>query len=352
LDNVPKVKEKAKKGKVLFGTVDSWLLWKLTGGKVHSTDYTNASRSMLFNIHDLRWDEELLDILDIPPEILPEVKSSRYVYGYTKRNDVLLEGIPISGILGDQQAALFGQACFYPGMAKSTYGTGCFILLNTGKKIVKSSKGLLTSICCNEKGEPCYMLEGSVFIAGAAIQWLRDGLELISSAEETESLASRVNSTEGVYMVPAFVGLGAPYWDASARAAILGITRGVRKEHVVRATLESIAYQTRDVLEVMVEESGTSIEKIRVDGGAAKNNWLMQFQADVLNVPVERPLYLETTSLGAGLLAGLGVGFWKEEEISNLWKKETTFYPKMEDKKRERLYAGWRKAVARVLSPR
>jgi len=352
LDNVPKAKEKAKKGRVLFGTVDSWLLWKLTGGKVHSTDYTNASRSMLFNIHDLKWDEELLDILDIPLEILPEVKPSRYIYGYTKGNDALLEGIPVSGILGDQQAALFGQACFYPGMVKNTYGTGCFILLNTGGKIVNSSKGLLTSICCNGKGEPCYMLEGSIFIAGAAIQWLRDGLELISSAEETESLASRVNSTEGVYVVPAFSGLGAPYWDASARGAILGITRGVKKEHVVRATLESIAYQTKDVLEVMAEESGTSIEKIRVDGGAAKNNWLMQFQADILNIPIERPLYLETTSLGAGFLAGLGAGFWKEEEISNLWKKETIFYPKMEDKVREKLYTGWKKAVFRVLSSR
>ncbi|MBE0477644.1 glycerol kinase GlpK [Candidatus Aerophobetes bacterium] len=348
LDNVPGVRRKAEQGKVLFGTVDSWLLWKLTKGKAHLTDYTNASRTMLFNIHSLGWDEELLDILHIPPQILPEVKPSRYIYGYTRKNNILPDDIPISGISGDQQAALFGQACFYPGTLKNTYGTGCFLLLNTGEKAVNSSKGLLTSICCNGKGEPAYMLEGSIFIAGAAIQWLRDGLELIRNAEETELLASKIESTEGVYMVPAFAGLGAPYWDASARGAILGITRGTKKEHIVRATLESIAYQTKDVLKVMLEEAGIFIDKIRVDGGAAKNNWLMQFQADILNLPVERPIYLETTSLGAAFLAGLGAGCWSEKDIEGVWKQEAVFYPKMEEKLRKKLYAGWKKAVERI----
>ncbi len=350
LDNIPGAKQKAKKGKIIFGTVDSWLLWKLTKGKVHLTDYTNASRTMLFNIHSFNWDKELMDIFDIPREILPQAKPSRYIYGYTDGDDVLPNGIPIAGILGDQQAALFGQACFYPGMIKSTYGTGCFLLLSTGRKIINSSKGLLTDISCNEKGDPVYALEGSIFVAGAAIQWLRDGLGLIGTPQETETLAGKVKDTGGVYVVPAFTGLGAPYWDASARGAILVITRETGKEHLIRATLESIAYQTKDILEVMLKETGICIEKIRVDGGAAKNNWLMQFLADILNLPVERPLYLETTSLGAGFLAGLGIGYWKKEEISHLWKREAIFLPQMRKEKREKLYTGWKKAVARILT--
>jgi len=252
--------------------------------------------------------------------------------------------------LGDQQAALFGQACFYPGTAKNTYGTGCFLLINTGEKAVNYSKGLLTSICCNEKGNPAYSLEGSIFVGGAAVQWLRDALGLIDLPEETEALARKVEDTGGVYVIPAFVGLGAPYWDPSARGAILGITRGTRKEHLVRATLESIAYQTKDILQVMLQEAGVSIKKIRVDGGAAKNDWLMQFQADILDLPVERPLYIETTSLGVGFLAGLAIGYWEEKEILHLWKREAVFLPQMRKEARERLYGGWQKAVARILT--
>ncbi len=350
LDNIPEAKEKAKKGKIIFGTVDSWLLWKLTKGKAHLTDYTNASRTMLFNIHSFTWDKELMDIFNIPREILPQAKPSRYVYGYTEGDNVLPNGIPITGILGDQQAALFGQTCFYPGMIKNTYGTGCFLLLNTGRKIINSSKGLLTNIVCNERGDPVYALEGSIFVAGAAVQWLRDGLGLIETPQETEAQAGKVEDTGGVYVIPAFAGLGAPYWDASARGAILGITRGTGKEHLIRATLESIAYQTKDILEVMLKETDISIERIRVDGGAAKNNWLMQFQADILNLPVERPLHLETTSLGIGFLAGLGIDYWKEGEIPHLWKREAIFFPRMGKEKREKLYTGWKKAVARILS--
>jgi len=345
LDNIPDVRKKAKKGKVLFGTVDSWLLWKLTGGKAHLTEYTNASRTMLFNIHNLKWDEELLDIFDIPRDILPEVKPSKYIFGYTRKNETFPQGVPIAGIMGDQQASLFGQVCFQPGMVKNTYGTGCFLLLNTGKRPINSSQGLLTSLFCNEKGEPGYILEGSVFIAGAAIQWLRDGLGLIKSAEETEILASRVSDTNGVYVIPAFAGLGAPYWDALCRGAILGITRGTKKEHIVRATLESIAYQSRDILEVMCKEVGIPIKKIRVDGGAAKSDWLMQFQADILNIPVERPYYMETTSIGVGFLAGLSIDYWGKEQISLLWKRQSVFSPQMGEETREKLYRGWKKAV-------
>jgi len=352
LDNIPDVRKKAKKGKVLFGTVDSWLLWKLTGGKAHLTEYTNASRTMLFNIHNLKWDEELLDIFDIPRDILPEVKPSKYIFGYTRKNETFPQGVPIAGIMGDQQASLFGQVCFQPGMVKNTYGTGCFLLLNTGKRPINSSQGLLTSLFCNEKGEPGYILEGSVFIAGAAIQWLRDGLGLIKSAEETEILASRVSDTNGVYVIPAFAGLGAPYWDALCRGAILGITRGTKKEHIVRATLESIAYQSRDILEVMCKEVGIPIKKIRVDGGAAKNDWLMQFQADILNIPVERPYYMETTSIGVGFLAGLSIDYWGKEQISLLWKKQSVFSPQMGEETREKLYRGWKKAVNCILTSR
>jgi len=352
LDNIPDVRKKAKKGKVLFGTVDSWLLWKLTGGKAHLTEYTNASRTMLFNIHNLKWDEELLDIFDIPRDILPEVKPSKYIFGYTRKNETFPQGVPIAGIMGDQQASLFGQVCFQPGMVKNTYGTGCFLLLNTGKRPINSSQGLLTSLFCNEKGEPGYILEGSVFIAGAAIQWLRDGLGLIKSAEETEILASRVSDTNGVYVIPAFAGLGAPYWDALCRGAILGITRGTKKEHIVRATLESIAYQSRDILEVMCKEVGIPIKKIRVDGGAAKSDWLMQFQADILNIPVERPYYMETTSIGVGFLAGLSIDYWGKEQISLLWKRQSVFSPQMGEETREKLYRGWKKAVNCILTSR
>ena len=350
LDKFPRVKDKAKKGGILFGTVDSWLLWKLTGGRSHFTDYTNASRTMLFNIHQLKWDKELLDIFDIPEEILPQVKPSIFIFGYTKKNDVFSEGIPIAGIMGDQQAALFGQVCFQSGMIKSTYGTGCFLVLNTGKKIINSSRGLLTSLFCSPEGDPLYVLEGSVFIAGAAIQWLRDGLGLIKKAAETEIIARNLSSTNGVYVVPAFTGLGAPYWDSSARGGILGITRGTKREHVIRATLESIAYQTRDIIDVMSREAGISLSKLKVDGGVSQNNWLMQFQADILNIPVERPYYMETTSTGAGYIAGVSVGYWKKEEISHLWKKDRIFVPHMQEKTREKLYKGWKEAVKRVLT--
>lgn len=350
LDNFPEIREKINKDKVLFGTVDTWLLWKLTGGKSHFTDYTNASRTMLFNIHKLKWDEQLLNILDIPESILPEVKPSIFIFGYTRKNEVFPEGIPIAGMMGDQQAALFGQLCFQPGMVKNTYGTGCFLLLNTGKKVIKSHYGLLTSLFCSPEGEPIYVLEGSVFIAGAAIQWLRDGLGLIKRAEETELIAKKVNDTNGVYVVPAFTGLGAPYWNSSARGGILGITRGTKKEHIIRATLESVAYQTKDIIKIMGKETGIPIKKLRVDGGASQNNWLMQFQADILNLPVERPYYMETTSLGVGFLAGLSVGFWEKEQIFHLWRKDRIFLPHMEEEKREKLYKGWKKAVTRVLN--
>lgn len=330
--------------------MDSWLIWKLTSGTSHLTDYTNASRTMLFNIQNLSWDEELLDIFKIPPDILPRAVPSAGIFGYTKGNFSLPDGIPISGVAGDQQAALFGQACFYPGMAKNTYGTGCFLLLNCGNKRVDSEKGLLTSICCNQKGEPAYALEGSVFIAGAAIKWLKEGLGLIEKAEDTESIAKKVKDTEGVYFVPAFVGLGAPYWDRFARGAILGITRGTKREHIIRAALESIAYQTEDILEVMQEESGIRLEEIRVDGGVSKNDWLMQFQADILNVRVIRPFYSETTVMGAGFLAGLGIGWWKAEDLYSMWRRGEVFYPQMEEEKREKLYSGWKEAVRKVLS--
>ena len=350
LDNIPGAREGAIKGRILFGTVDTWLLWKMTRGEAHFTDYTNASRTMLFDIHRLRWDQELIDALDIPREILPQPMPSRHIYGYTHQNDALPGNIPIAGIIGDQQAALFGQACFLPGKIKTTYGTGCFLLLNTGNKPVESSGGLLTTICCNDRGNVAYALEGSVFVGGEAIRWLKDTLGLINHPEETESIARKVQDSGGIYVVPAFFGLGAPYWDPSARGAILGMTRGMTKEQLVRATLESIAYQTKDILTLMLEEAGISVDGIRVDGGAAKNDWLMQFQADILNLPIERPFTTETTSLGAGFLAGLSAGFWKEEEIKNLWRRETVFLPRMAQEKREKLYAGWKEAVTRVLS--
>jgi glycerol kinase len=347
LDNVPGARKDAENGDLIFGTIDTWLIWNLTKGKVHVTDYTNASRTLLFNIHELKWDEELLEILDIPKAMLPEVKPSSFIYGYT---DPLLTGgsIPIAGAAGDQQAALFGQTCFEPGTAKNTYGTGCFMLMNTGKKVVNSSKGLLTTIAWGIDGSVDYALEGSVFIAGAAIQWLRDELKIIESAADSEQYAQSVPDTNGVYMVPAFVGLGAPYWDPYARGIIVGLTRGVRKEHIIRATLEALAYQTNDVLNIMQVESGIRLKALKVDGGACANNFLMQFQADILDVPVQRPKIIETTALGAAYLAGLATGYWKNrDEISTNWAVSRTFTPDMGYSEREHLIKGWDEAVKR-----
>ncbi|MDN4071601.1 MULTISPECIES: glycerol kinase GlpK [Fictibacillus] len=346
LDNVEGAREKAEKGDLLFGTIDTWLLWKMTGGEAHVTDYSNASRTMMYNIYDLKWDQELLDILGVPSSMLPEVKSSSEVYGHTIDYHFFGESIPIAGIAGDQQAALFGQACFETGMAKNTYGTGCFMLMNTGEKAVRSEHGLLTTLAWGIDGKVEYALEGSIFVAGSAVQWLRDGLQLIRTSPESEELAERVTSSDGVYVVPAFVGLGTPYWDSEARGAVFGLTRGTKKEHFVRATLESLAYQTRDVLTAMEADSGIELKKLRVDGGAVKNNFLMQFQADILGVPVERPEINETTALGAAYLAGLATGFWSgREAIADKWKVEKDFDYSMEEKEREDLYKGWKKAV-------
>ncbi|MGB9790218.1 MAG: glycerol kinase GlpK [Thermotoga caldifontis] len=348
LKNVPGVMEKAKRGEIAFGTVDSWLVWNLTGGKVHATDVSNASRTMLFNINDLRWDEELLDMFGVPRSVLPEVFPSSYVYGVTEKEIFGVE-IPIAADIGDQQAALFGQMCVRPGTMKNTYGTGCFILMNIGSKPVFSRSGLLTTVAWRMGDEVSYALEGSVFIAGAAIQWLRDELRMIESAAETEQLALSVPDSAGVYFVPAFVGLGAPHWDMYARGAMFGLTRGARKEHIVRAVLESIAYQTRDVVEVMCEECNTPLKTLRVDGGASKNNFLMQFQADILNVPVERPKVNETTALGAAYLAGLAVGYWEGlSQIESQWQLDRRFVPSMDEERREELYRGWKKAVERA----
>lgn len=348
LKNVPGVMEKAKRGEIAFGTVDSWLIWNLTGGKVHATDVSNASRTMLFNINDLRWDEEFLDMFGVPRSVLPEVFPSSYVYGVTEK-EIFGVKIPIAADIGDQQAALFGQMCVRPGTMKNTYGTGCFILMNIGNKPVFSRSGLLTTVAWKMGNEVSYALEGSVFIAGAAIQWLRDELRMIESAAETEQLALSVPDSAGVYFVPAFVGLGAPHWDMYARGAMFGLTRGARKEHIVRAVLESIAYQTRDVVEVMCEECGTQLKTLRVDGGASKNNFLMQFQADILNVPVERPKVNETTALGAAYLAGLAVGYWEGlNQIESQWQLDRRFVPSMDEERREELYRGWKKAVERA----
>jgi len=350
LDNVKGVRERAKKGEVLFGTVDSWLIWNLTGGKVHVIDYSNASRTMIFNIHQLDWDEEILEEMDIPKAILPQPLPSSYVYGNTDKEIFGVE-IPISGDAGDQQAALFGQACYEPGMAKNTYGTGCFILMNTGGKIVSSKNGLLTTIAWGVNGKVEYALEGSIFIAGAVVQWLRDELRMINSSEEIEKYALKVKDTNGVYLVPAFVGLGAPYWDMYARGTIVGLTRGAKKEHILRAAEESIAYQSRDVLEVIQKDSGIGLKKLKVDGGAVRDNFLMQFQSDILGVPVVRPQVIETTALGAAYLSGLAIGFWKDKaEIASKWKADREFIPNMDEKIKERLYSGWKKAVSRSLS--
>ncbi|MDR7076210.1 glycerol kinase [Neobacillus niacini] len=346
LDNVEGARGEAEQGKLLFGTIDTWLIWKLSGGKTHVTDYSNASRTLMFNIYDLKWDEELLKILGVPRTMLPEVKSSSEIYAQTEGNHFFGQEIPIAGAAGDQQAALFGQACFEKGMAKNTYGTGCFMLMNTGEKAVRSEHGLLTTIAWGLNGKVEYALEGSIFVAGSAIQWLRDGLRMLKSAKDSENYASKVESTDGVYVVPAFVGLGTPYWDSDVRGAVFGLTRGTSKEHFVRATVESLAYQTKDVLSAMEADSEINLKNLRVDGGVVMNNFLMQFQSDLLNVPVERPIINETTALGAAYLAGLATGFWSsKEEISNQWAIDRCFEPEMTKEKRELLYNGWKKAV-------
>lgn len=345
LDNVPGARKRAEDGDLIFGTIDTYLVWNLTKGEVHVTDYTNASRTMLFNIHELRWDDELLDLFRIPKSMLPEVKPSSYIYGYTE-SSVLGGRIPIAGIAGDQQAALFGQCCFNKGQVKNTYGTGCFLLMNTGSEPIASHNGLLTTIAASTSDEVQYALEGSVFVAGAAIQWLRDGLRMIKKAPETYDYATKVEDTNEVYVVPAFAGMGAPYWNPYARGTIVGITRGCEKEHFIRATLESIAYQTMDVLKSMEEDVGISIDSLKVDGGASANDFLMQFQADMLNGAVLRPKCIETTALGAAYLAGLAVGYYEnKEDIIGNWQLGKEFSASMDKDKRDRLLKGWKKAV-------
>ncbi|MCC6766956.1 MAG: glycerol kinase GlpK [Deltaproteobacteria bacterium] len=351
LDNVRGARARAAAGDLVFGTIDSWLVWKLTAGKVHATDPTNASRTLLFDIHARGWDPELLRMFDVPASMVPEVRPSSGVLGETEAR---LLGAPvlIAGVAGDQQAALFGQGCFAPGMVKNTYGTGCFVLMQTGSEAVTSERGLVTTIACGAGGAPTYALEGSVFIAGAVVQWLRDGLEILKNAAESEALARKVKSTLGVYVVPAFVGLGAPYWDPDARGAILGLTRGVGREHLVRAALESLAFQTRDVVETMAADASKPIAALRVDGGAAANDFLMQFQADVLGTTVDRPKVVETTATGAAFLAGLGTSFWTQAELARVRAADKVFKPKMKAEEREAAYAGWQDAVARVRSVR
>ncbi len=346
LENVDGARAAAENGDLLFGTIDTWLLWNLTDGKVHQTDYSNASRTMIFNIQTLEWDVPMLKKLNIPASMLPEVRPSSEIYGHSTK-ELLGASIPVAGMAGDQQAALFGQGCHVPGMAKNTYGTGCFMLMNTGEKIIHSKAGLLTTIAWGLDGKVEYALEGSVFIAGAAIQWLRDELKLLDSAPDSEYFTNKVKDNGGVYVVPAFAGLGAPYWDMYARGAIFGLTRGSSKYHIIRATLESLAYQTRDVLEAMEKDSGINLQTLRVDGGACANNFLMQFQADILDTPVQRPEIIETTALGAAYLAGLATGFWKKEEISDRWQLNRTFEVEMDKEKRDKLYSKWQKAVER-----
>lgn len=349
LNNVKGAREEAEKGNLLFGTVDTWLVWKLSGGKLHITDNSNASRTMLYNIRKLQWDNHLLEILDIPQSLLPQVRNSSENYGNTS---VELFGteIPIAGIAGDQQAALFGQQCYNSGQAKNTYGTGCFMLMNTGNKIVKSKSGLLSTIAWGINGNVSYALEGSVFIAGAAIKWLRDGLKIIRTAKETQAIAEETESNEGVYFVPAFSGLGAPYWNMDARGAIFGLTQGVTEKHIVRAALESLAYQTRDILEAMSKDSGIDLKELNIDGGAGINDFLMQFQADILNAKVIRPQIVETTALGAAYLAGLATGFWTQSQIEEYREIDKIFFPNIEQEKREKLYSGWKDSVRKTLS--
>jgi glycerol kinase len=352
LDQDSKLQARADAGELLFGTIDSWLLWKLTGGTVHATDPTNASRSLLFDIHRQQWDAELCALLNIPMSMLPQVLPSSGVFGHTAEGLDIPAGIAIAGIAGDQQAALFGQACWQAGQAKNTYGTGCFLLMNMGQEHPLSEHGLLTTLCCDENGQPAYALEGSVFFAGSTIQWLRDQLGIITDAAASEALAARIPDNEGVYLVPAFAGLGAPHWDSEARAAIVGLTRGSARPEIARAALESIAYQTRDMVTAMTEDCGVALTELRVDGGASSNDLLMQFQADILNVPVQRPKMLETTALGSAWLAGLGVKFWSgPEDLHKVVEADRRFEPEMSSEQRDALYAGWQQAVARVVKP-
>ncbi|MBN8414290.1 glycerol kinase GlpK [Halomonas cupida] len=350
LDQVDGAQQRAEAGDLLFGTMDSWLLWNLTRGEQHVTDVSNASRTMLFNIHSLEWDARLLEALDIPLAMLPQVRSSSEVYGTTAKEMFGGAQIPIAGIAGDQQAALFGQACFEKGMVKNTYGTGCFLLMNTGDTPVPSPSGLLTTVAWSLDGKVTYALEGSIFIAGAAIQWLRDELKMIDAAEDSEYYASKVEDADGVYVVPAFAGLGAPYWDMYARGAIFGLTRGSSKEHITRATLDALAYQTRDIIDAMQADSGITLKALRVDGGAVANNVMMQFQADMLAVNVERPQVIESTALGAAYLAGIAVGHWSLEQLAHSGDIERTFCPAMAEEERERRYKGWKKAVRRTMN--
>ncbi|HVO10338.1 MAG TPA: glycerol kinase GlpK [Vicinamibacteria bacterium] len=351
LERDPALRARAEAGELAFGTIDSWLVHRLTGGRTHVTDPTNASRTLLYDIHARRWDAELCGVLGVPQAMLPEVRPSSGVFAETAALDGLPAGIPLAGMAGDQQAALFGQGCFEAGMAKNTYGTGAFLVLNTGERRVISRRGLLTTLCCDARGQAAYALEGSVFIAGAAVQWLRDELGLVKTASETAPLAGSVPDTAGVYVVPAFVGLGAPYWDADARGAIVGLTRGASRAHLVRATLESLAYQSRDVIDAMNEESGVPLRELRVDGGASANDFLMQFQADLLGVPVDRPALVETTAAGAAFLAGLGTGFWRDaQELARTRRRDRLFTPALSPARRQELYAGWQAAVGRVLS--
>ena len=349
LDNVEGAREKADKGELLFGTVDTWLVWKLTNGKVHVTDYTNASRTMLYNIKDLKWDEKILNKLNIPKSLLPEVKNSSEVYGYATLGGTGGVRVPIAGMAGDQQCALFGQTCFDEGSVKNTYGTGCFLLMNTGEKMIRSKNGLLTTIAVGIDGKVQYALEGSVFVGGAVIQWIRDELKLVNDAADTEYFAKKVKDNGGVYIVPAFTGLGAPHWDMYARGAIFGLTRGANRNHIIRAALEAIAYQSRDLIDAMQEDSGCKLTSIKVDGGASRNNLLMQFQADITGSEVVRPIITETTALGAAYLAGLAVGFWKsKEEIAKKWAVSQEYSPNLDEDVKEKLYRGWKKAVDRA----
>lgn len=347
LDHVEGARERARAGELLFGTVDSWLVWKLTGGKAHVTDYTNASRTMLFDIQNLCWDEEICRRLDIPMEMLPQVCSSSQVYGFTNLQGV---EVPIAGIAGDQQAALFGQGCFHPGEAKNTYGTGCFLLMNTGEQLCRSENGLLTTIAIGLNGRVQYALEGSVFVGGAVIQWVRDELRFISESRDAEYYASKVPDTGGVYLVPAFTGLGAPYWDMYARGALVGLTRGTNRDHIIRAAQESIAYQSWDLVDAMEKDTGIPLSALNADGGASRDKFLMQFQADILNKPVRRPVIRETTALGAALLAGLAAGVWSsQEEVKSRMKTDSLYEPAMDEAKRQKLLRGWHKAVGRSL---
>ncbi len=352
LDNIRGLRRRAEAGDICFGTVDTWLIWKLTGAKAHVTDYTNASRTLIFNIKSKKWDDELLKIINIPEAILPQVMPSSSIFAKTAKNACgLISGIPIAGDAGDQQAALFGQGCFTEGKMKNTYGTGCFLLLNTGQKFTLSKNGLLTTLACDMHGDPSYALEGAVFIAGAAVQWLRDELKLIRGTADTEDEAGKVSNTGGVYFVPAFVGLGAPYWDSRARGTITGITRGTTRSHIIRATLEAIAYQVKDIVGIMQEEAGEKLNSLQVDGGACRNNFLMQFQADILNTKIIRPKITETTAKGAAMLAGLAVGFWKTaEELKSTLSVEKIFSPCMKNAVRNNLYTGWKKAVDKARS--